>query len=153
MKKHAFIFFIVIPAMIFGQKEFGNFRINNGLIIWQKVYEEELNLESQNMSLQALGLPIMTTTIWLQDISGAELIVEKKDGRTRLTVKKIFAVSSARLDLGMVEENVTPSYIEEVYVKKKNGEFRPLFLRKDGNLINTIIEREINALLPNDDDW
>lgn len=47
MKKHAFIFCIVIPAMIFGQKEFGNFRINNGLIIWQKVYEEELNLESQ----------------------------------------------------------------------------------------------------------
>ena len=153
MKNCTLIFLLVIPTLIFGQKEFGNFKIENGLIMWQKVYEEDLNLESQKLSLQAIGLPTMTTTNWLQDISGAELVVEKKDGRTRVTVKKIFAVSSVKLDFGNVEQNVTPTYIEDVYVKKKNGEFRPLFLRKDGDLINTIIEREINALLPSDDDW
>lgn len=149
MKNCTLIFLLVIPTLIFGQKEFGNFKIENGLIMWQKVYEEDLNLESQKLSLQAIDLPTMTTNQWLKDISGAELVVEKKDGRTRVTVKKIFAVSSYTLE-GI---NVTPTYIEEIYVKKKNGEFRPLFLKKDGDLINTIIEREINALLPSDDDW
>ena len=154
MKNCTLIFLLVIPTLIFGQKEFGNFKIENGLIMWQKVYEEDLNLESQKLSLQPIGLPTLTTKIWLQTLYGAELVVEKKDGRTRVTVKKIFAVSNRKPLFGSVEENVTtPTYIEDVYVKKKNGEFRPLFLRKDGDLINTIIEREINALLPSDDDW
>ena len=96
----------------------------------------------------------MTTTFWLSDIEGAELKVDHKDGRTRLTVKDIYSVSSTQLDLGSVEENVKPTYLEEIYLNRK-GEFKRLFLRKDGELIGEIIEREIQSLIDeaNDNDW
>ena len=146
---------MLTPVLCFGQTEIGNFKIKDGQVIWQKVYEEDLQIESQKLKLQAIGLPVMTTTFWLTDISGADLVVEKKDGRTRLTVRKIYSISSVSITIGDVQENVTPTYLEEIYVKKKNGEFRNSFIKKDGKLINDIIEREINALLPSndDDDW
>lgn len=50
----------------------------------------------------------MTIPFWLTGISGTELGV-KKDGRTRLTVKKIYSISSTKLDFGSVKENVKPS--------------------------------------------
>lgn len=153
--KKLLLFLLLAPVFGFGQTEIGNFKIKDGQVIWQKVYEEDLQIESQKLKLQAIGLPVMTTTIWLRDISGADLIVEKKDGRTRLTVRKIYSISSVSITIGDVQENVTPTYLEEIYVKKKNGEFRNSFIKKDGKLINDIIEREINALLPSndDDDW
>ena len=150
--KKLLLFLLLAPVLCFGQTEIGNFKIKDGQVIWQKVYEEDLQIESQNLKLQAIGLPVMTTTIWLRDISGADLIVEKKDGRTRLTVRKIYSLSSVSITIGDVQENVTPTYLEEIYVKKKNGEFRNSFIKKDGKLINDIIEREINALLPSNDD-
>ena len=150
--KKLLLFLLLAPVLGFGQTEIGNFKIKDGQVIWQKVYEEDLQIESQNLKLQAIGLPVMTTTIWLRDISGADLIVEKKDGRTRLTVRKIYSISSVSITIGDVQENVTPTYLEEIYVKKKNGEFRNSFIKKDGKLINDIIEREINALLPSNDD-
>ena len=153
--KKLLLLLLLAPVLCFGQTEIGNFKIKDGQVIWQKVYEEDLQIESQKLKLQAIGLPVMTTTFWLTDISGADLVVEKKDGRTRLTVRKIYSISSVSITIGDVQENVTPTYLEEIYVKKKNGEFRNSFIKKDGKLINDIIEREINALLPSndDDDW
>jgi hypothetical protein len=150
--KKLLLFLLLAPVLCFGQTEIGNFKIKDGQVIWQKVYEEDLQIESQNLKLQAIGLPVMTTTFWLTDISGADLVVEKKDGRTRLTVRKIYSISSVSITIGDVQENVTPTYLEEIYVKKRNGEFRNSFIKKDGKLINDIIEREINALLPSNDD-
>lgn len=152
MKKLLLLFFV--PIVCFGQTyEIGNFKTENGLIVWQKIYDEGLNIKSQDLKLQAIGLPTMTTTMWLQDISGAELLVEKKGNRTRLTVKKIYSVSSVSLDLGGIQENVTPTYIEDVYLKKKDGTFRKGFIKKDAKLIDDIIVREINSLVPSNDDW
>lgn len=152
--KMKYLLLLLLPILGFSQiTEIGDFKIVNGQIIWRKVYEKDLKIESQDLKLQAVGLPVMTTTFWLTDISGAELVVEKKDGRTRLTVKKIYSISSTKLDFGNVEQNVKPSYIEDIYVKKKNGAFKNGFIKKDGKLINDIIVREINALLPSNDDW
>jgi hypothetical protein len=152
--KKIFLLLLFLPVLGFGQiTEIGDFKIVNGQIIWQKVYDKDLKIESQDLKLQAVGLPVMTTTFWLSDISGAELVVEKKDGRTRLTVKKIYSISSTSIQIGNVRENVTPTFIEDIYIKNKNGAFRNSFIKKDGKLINDIIVREINALLPSNDDW
>lgn len=153
--KKLLLLLLIAPVLGFGQTEIGSFKIKDGQVIWQKVYEEDLQIESQKLKLQAIGLPVMTTTFWLTDISGADLVVEKKDGRTRLTVRKIHSISSVSISLDNVHQNVTPTYLGEIYLKKKNGEFRNSFIKKDGKLINDIIEREINALIPNndDDDW
>src|SRR6056300_888917 len=101
--KKIFLLLLFLPVLGFGQiTEIGDFKIVNGQIIWQKVYDKDLKIESQDLKLQAVGLPVMTTTFWLSDISGAELVVEKKDGRTRLTVKKIYSISSTSIQIGNV---------------------------------------------------
>lgn len=155
MKK---IFVIILlgflSSSVFAQTEIGNFKIVDGKVIWQKVFEQDLEIESQDVELRAVGLPLMTTTFWLSDIAGAKLKVDKKDGRTRLTFSDIFSISSTKLDFGQVEQNVKPSYLNEIYVNNKKGVFKNLFLKKDGKLINDIIELKIKELLDTDsDDW
>ena len=142
---------LLIPILSFGQTEHLNFKVENSQIIWQKIYDEDLDIESQEIKLQAIDLPTMTTTFWLSDISGADMKVEKKDGRTRITLSKIFSVSSTTMNFGSVLQNPKPTYAEKVYLKK--GEFKRLFIKKDGALIEEIILREIKALLPGNDDW
>ena len=104
MKK---LLFLLIPFLGLSQiTESGNFKIVNGQVIWQKVYDKDLKIESQDLKLQALGLKNFNTPLYIRDISGAELVVEKKDGRTRLTVKKIFSVSSISINWGGgIEDN------------------------------------------------
>lgn len=149
------VLFILLTTTVTAQTELGNFKLEDGKVIWQKVYEQDLPLESQDVELRAVGLPTMTTTIWLSDIAGAKMIVQKKEGRTRITLKDIYSVSSTKIDLGVVEENVKPSYASEIYYKRKKNSFSKLFIRKDAKLINEIIEKAIKELLPSEenDDW
>jgi len=156
MKKLVLILFI-IPLFAFAQTVVGDFKIDNGEIIWQKIYEDSLKIESQDLSLKAVGLPYMSTTFWLQDLEGGKLIVNHKNGRTRLTIKDIYSISSTALNYGGVMTNPDkPSYAHEMYVKRKKGVFKKLFLKKDGNLLNQIIIKEINSLInenSTDEDW
>lgn len=150
------IILLIFSARLVAQTEIGNFKINEGEILWQKVYEKDLPIDSQDIMLRAIGLPRMTTTFWLTDIAGAKMKVQKKEGRTRITISDIYSVSSTKLDFGTVEENVKPSFAESIYLKRNKGTFSKLFLRKDHKLINDIIEKSISKLLSSaeeDDDW
>ena len=153
MKKTLLI--LLLSTSVVAQTELGNFKLDDGKIIWQKVYEQDLPLESQDIELRAVGLPTMTTTFWLSDIAGAKMRVQKKEGRTRITLRDIYSVSSIKIDLGVVEENVKPVYASDIYYKRNKNSFIKLFVRKDAKLIDEIIERAIKELLPSeeDDDW
>lgn len=152
MKYFYLLFLLSINA--FSQTEIGNFKIEQGEVVWQKIFEEDLPIESQDLKLKAVGLPLMTTTFWLSDIEGAKMKVEHKDNRTRITINDIYSISSTKINLGQVEENIKPIYAEEIYVSK-NGVFKKFFLKKDGKLIEEIINREINNLIKyeTEDDW
>lgn len=150
MKKYLLIF---LPIVAFSQSSLENFQISNQSVFWQKIYNDSLPIKSQEIKLRAIGLPVMTTTFWLSDIDGASLVVEHKEGRTRLTVKEIYSVSSTAMNFGSVQENVKKQYLEEYYLNKK-GEFKKLFIRKDGELINKIIQNSIRTLIEEkNDDW
>ena len=146
---------LIFSTSLSAQTEVGNFKIIDEEIIWQKAYEEDLQIQSQDIELRALGLPKMTTTFWLSDISGAKMKVQKKEGRTRITISDIYSISSIKIDLGSVEQNVKPMYATSVYYNRKKGVFKKLFIKKDNKLINDIIEKSIDKLLPNEeqDDW
>lgn len=152
--KQLILIITFIPTVIYSQIEFKNFKIIKPNVVWQKIYNDSLPLQSQEIKLRAIGLPVMTTTFWLSDIDGANLVVEHKEGRTRLTVKEIYSISSTAMNFGSVQENVKKEYLEEYYLNRK-GEFKKLFIRKDGKLINEIIESAINGLIEqkNDNDW
>tara|TARA_B100001057_G_scaffold192571_1_gene193488 strand:- start:498 stop:962 length:465 start_codon:yes stop_codon:yes gene_type:complete len=151
MKKLITLLFFFATTIIYSQTEIGNFKIKDGRLIWQKVYDENLNLESQDLKLRAVGLPKMTTTFFIQDISGAKLKVQKKDGRTRLTVSEMISTPSAKINTGYVEETGKDMYAEDFYVNRK-GIFKKLFIKKDAEIIHNIILGEITRLLGDDDD-
>ena len=100
-------------------------------------------------------MPKLTTTIWLQNMEGAKLISENKDGRTRLTIKDIYLIDGASYELYNVSTNPNkPTYAHEIYVKNCKGVFKNNFLKKHGKLLNDIILKEIkNLTKPTDDDW
>ena len=146
---------LIFSTSLSAQTEVGNFKIIDEEIIWQKAYEEDLQIQSQDIELRAVVLPTMTTTFWLSDISGAKMKVQKKEGRTRITISDIYSISSIKIDLGSLEQNVKPMYATSVYYNRKKGVFKKLFIKKDNKLINDIIEKSIDKLLPNEeqDDW
>jgi len=151
MKKLLYvIFFISIPSI--AQFEVGNFKAENGKVVWQKVYEEDLPLESGEIKLRAVGLPRMTTTIFITQLQGADMKVEKKEGRTRITITNIRSFLNITMRGGVAEVDTGgDTYAGEIYISKNTGAFKKKFLKKDGRILNEIIEREINDLLPKDD--
>lgn len=144
--KKLLLLLLITPIVMFGQIQYGNFKINNGQVIWQKVFEKDLELESQELKLNVSGLPLLKTSQFVLDISGADLIVEKKDGRTRLTVRKIYSTTNTLL-FGPITV-----YLEEIYINRK-GEFRKSFIKKNHKLIDEIIQKEIKNLVPKNEDW
>ena len=113
MKKYLVNLLLLLPIVTFSQTGLENFQINNQSVYWQKVYNDSLPIKSQEIKLRAIGLPVMTTTFWLSDIDGANLVVENKEGRTRLTVTEIYSISSTVMNFGSVQENVKKQYLEE----------------------------------------
>ena len=84
--KKLILLLLFIPLFAFAQTVVGDFKIDNGEIIWQKIYEDSLKIESQDLSLKAVGLPYMSTTFWLQDLEGGKLIVNHKNLLTSFPV-------------------------------------------------------------------
>lgn len=144
--KKLLLLLLITPIVMYGQIQYGNFKINNGQVIWQKVFEKDLKLESQELKLNVSGLPLLKTSQFVLDISGADLIVEKKEGRTRLTVRKIYSTTNTLL-FGPITV-----YLEEIYINRK-GEFRKSFIKKNHKLIDEIIQKEIKNLVPKNEDW
>tara|TARA_R100001480_G_scaffold36892_2_gene49617 strand:+ start:600 stop:1076 length:477 start_codon:yes stop_codon:yes gene_type:complete len=153
--KKLILLLLFIPLVSFSQTALGDFKIVDGEIVWQKVYKEKLEIESQDITLKATGLPKLTTTIWLQNMEGAKLIAEHKDGRTRVTIKDIYSIDGASYEVYNVSTNPNkPTYAHEIYVKNRKGVFKNIFLKKDGKLLNDIIIKEIKNLTnPTGDDW
>jgi hypothetical protein len=151
MKNLVFLFLLVATPCL-AQFEVGNFKAENGKVVWQKVYEEDLPLESGEIKLRAVGLPRMTTTIFITQLQGADMKVEKKEGRTRITITNIFSFFSTSVSTGSYTIEGNPNtYAGDIYVSKNSGAFKKKFLKKDGRILNEIIEREISDLLPKDD--
>ena len=148
--KKLLLLLLFIPLISFSQTALGDFKIVDGEIIWQKVYEEKIEIESQDIILKATGYPRMTTTMWLKDLQGAKLIAEHKDGRTRITIKDIYSIDGESYDSTNPNK---PTYAHEPYVKHKKGVFKNRFIQKDGKLLNDIILKEIKNLNKPTDDW
>lgn len=119
------------------------FKIIGGDIEWSKVYDKELNIEPQQVSFKQAkknkgGLYIQTATT-------AELMVDRKDGRTRLRLRN-FRYHSPPL-------TTSEELIGSVAINGK-GEFRKSFIKRDSKVLNDMILQVIDEILSaNDDDW
>tara|TARA_B100001250_G_scaffold358600_1_gene335023 strand:- start:364 stop:825 length:462 start_codon:yes stop_codon:yes gene_type:complete len=145
--------FLLLSIGLNAQNKVGNFKVSDNKIIWQKVYNKSLNINSQIITLRDLNLPRRSTNFWIKSIRGAKLKVEKKVNKTRLTVSDIYSIPRHYFTFGWffgVEQNITPKYIEEKYLMKQN--FKEKFIKEDAKFIDQIIQREIKSLFQTDDE-
>lgn len=153
MKK--LILLLFFGFSINAQNIVSNFRVSNNKIIWQKTYKKSLDIDSQIITLRALDLSPKSQNFWIKSIRGAKLIVEKKTNQTRISVIDIYSIPKFYFTLTWffgIEKSVTPKYIEEKYLFKRN--LRKKFINKDAKIIDKIIQNEIKSILYfKENDW
>ena len=152
MKKLIILF---ISLSLNAQNKVGNFKVYNNKIIWQRIYKKSLNINSQSITLRALGFSSKQSNLWIKSIRGAKLKVEKKPNQTRLSVIDIYSIPKYYFTFGWffgIEQNVAPKYIEEKYLFKRK--LREKFINKDAKIIDEVIQNEINDIISfNESEW
>ena len=156
--RYLIILFLAVTYSNAQVTEFINFKVVSGnRLVWQQVYEEDLDIENQELRLSFQGKKSQGS-IWLQNCDKAFLTVERKDGRTRLTVGDISSYVAISMNFGGVRAEPKRSYAGEVFIKP-TGELRKIFMGRNGGqarLLHQMITSEIDRLLnagENDDDW
>ena len=125
------------------------FKIQDGNLIWQKVFEKDLDLKNQRIRLNPKSYAYI---YW---ISFADMKVEKKDGKTRITLTEWYKTG----DSNTLETNTIFGDIDydltNLVVKRKTGEIRKGFAKKSAGLLNDAILIAIERLLKEDknDNW
>ena len=102
--------------------------------------KKSLDIDSQIITLRALDLSPKSQNFWIKSIRGAKLIVEKKTNQTRISVIDIYSIPKFYFTLTWffgIEKSVTPKYIEEKYLFKRN--LRKKFINKDAKIIEAFL--------------
>ncbi len=178
MKLLLFLFYL--PFIIgFNQSDTDNFEIENGKLIWQKVYETELTNEQiigeikksgnfknieisedgvfaefKNLSFdfKGFGSSEMSTPIYVaRNSANAFVQIEFKENRYRVTIKNIQLTQ--KYDDALSNQGEMTD-IELYALRKKNTEFKKSFLQKPSQIINfTFIQITDFKTLPEKDKW
>mgnify|MGYP006906293961 CR=1 FL=1 len=117
------------------------FEIIGGDIEWQKVYEEDLNIEPQTIFFKK---PSKIAGQYITNCSQADLYVDRKDGRTRLRVRNfLFKIPPTFPELELVAS---------IALNRKG--FKKNFINRDASVLEEMINATIDDLLGiGGDDW
>lgn len=139
MKK--LILLLIFSTTLVGQNEAGNFKITGGDIEWQKVYEEDLDIEPQTIFFKK---PSKIAGQYITNCSQADLYVDRKDGRTRLRVRNfLFKIPPTFPELELVAS---------IALNRKG--FKKNFINRDASVLEEMINATIDDLLGiGGDDW
>ena len=90
MKKILFTLLVSLPIVSFAQGI--PFKVTSNLeLVWSKEYDGELDITSSQINLNNTEKGV---AIYLRDIHSAEMIVKKGDGKTRVIVRNIRAMTA-----------------------------------------------------------
>tara|TARA_R110002012_G_scaffold321178_1_gene547913 strand:+ start:99 stop:614 length:516 start_codon:yes stop_codon:yes gene_type:complete len=170
--KYIFIpFFLLIIISSYGQ----NMALENGRIIWQKIYSSNksideihnLILKSGNFSdIKKTGSQITANInqfllnrklskssgslyMYTDDITGFVLI-EFKEQRYRITVKNLTFISNT--EIHALGDGVGARTPLERYALNGNGEYRKAYLKRDEGVIDANLNQIFNPQI-RDNDW
>ncbi|MDG1811408.1 MAG: hypothetical protein P8H13_05685 [Polaribacter sp.] len=173
------IFLIYLPILIgFSTSETDNFEIENGKLIWQKVYETELTKEQltdkiknsgnfknvelnesgiiaeiTNLTLdyKGYGLSEMSTPIYIARNSVNSFVqIEFKESKYRVSIKNIKLKQNYDDALSNQGEMTD---LEVFALKKRNTEFKSSFLEKSSKIINFTFENITEFKVKEKDKW
>lgn len=136
--KKTLLLLLFIPFLSFSQKQL---EIENGEIIWQKVYETNLTKEEIKSSIKANPIlnPILdnlsgtanpvkmeceeTIPIYLEGKIQFFVLIQLKENRYRVTISNINIIPHQTVGIWGVNSSENPQNIED-YQIRNNGEFR-----------------------------
>lgn len=128
MKIPFLIFALLACIMVNAQ---GNFKVEDGAIIWQKVFDGEPTphmltdavvdgstitgkLSRHSINFKAQGLSAMNAPFIVQDLVNANVIIDKKDGRYRVTLSQLVSLNT-NAAMGPIDQPVS---FERLFLKK-----------------------------------
>ncbi len=161
------LFFLCSTFLVgFNLSETDNFEIENGQVIWQKVYDTDLTKEqligqikssgkfkniSENgeslsaeidqlsMDFKGYGVSEMSTPMYVsRSYVQAFALIEFKEERYRVTLKNIKFVK--KYDDALSKEGETTD-IELFALKKRNTEFKSAFLKKPSKIMDFTFQK------------
>ncbi|ADV50586.1 hypothetical protein Celal_3320 [Cellulophaga algicola DSM 14237] len=173
------IFLIYLPILIgFSTSETDNFEIENGKLIWQKVYETELTKEQltdkiknsgnfKNVELNESGIiaEITNLTLDFKGYGSSEMStpmyiarnsvnsfvqIEFKESKYRVSIKHIKLTQNYDDALSSQGEMTD---LEVFALKKRNTEFKSSFLKKPSKIINFTFENITEFKVKEKDKW
>ena len=164
--KSILLFLFSTVLISFNLSETNNFGIENGQVIWQKVYEtnlthsqiisqikssgdfknisendESLSAEIDQLSLdfKGFGISEMSTPIYVaRSYINAFVLIEFKENRYRVSIKNIKLVQKYDDALSKAGETTD---IELFALKKQNTEFKSNFLNKPSGIIDFTFQK------------
>lgn len=158
--KKLLLFLLIAPVLGFGQDKFktdlGTFDYSNG-VRYRAVFNSDLDIESQVIKINAdvafIGYPMRS----------ASMKVEKKDGKTRITVTD-FSMGEVSSSGGVMVGNTfiggddTEYYkIDNVTWNEKKQSFKRSFVNNYSKKLEKSIMNAVNRLVEanssEDDDW
>ena len=173
------LFYLSLAISGFSQSETNNFVIENGKLIWQHIYETELTneqliqnikssgnfknleiseneitgeIENLTIDYKGFGLSEMSTPVFITIKSiNSFVLFELKEDRYRVTIKNIKLIQ--KYDDAFSKQGDI-SDLEDYALKKKNTEFKSIFL----NLASKIIDFTFKSItefdvIEKEDDW
>lgn len=171
MKKILFVM-VLLFAQVAMFAQTNNFYVENGKIYWQRVYEQDVDIEAMLINsgkfidistanniisatlkpgkVDTKGRSVMDTPIYIRDGHVTGFVrIQQKEGKYRVTVDQIIFIDMVDSPLGQQGEETAL----EVYAVKRDGSIRPYFLNTASSIIN---EAFIDLFMPAadlGDDW
>ena len=158
--------------------EFENFKLEDGNLVWQKVYETELsndeiiksfktsgiikNLENLENSLtgtienldldyKGFGKTEMNTAMYIsRSYFKSFVLIELKEGRYRITLKEMKLVQ--KYSDGLNEEGEI-SELKDYAVKNNNSDFRKSFKKAPSGILNFTFDKVFEIKKKKKSDW
>jgi hypothetical protein len=155
-----------------------NFTVEDGTLIWQKVFTTELSfkelsklvktsgiysdveiidnsiigkVEDLEPDFKGAGYSEMSTPMYIsRNFLDCHGLIEFKDGRYRVTLKKIYLTQ--KYDDGVSEEGERTS-LETYAVKRRGDKMKGLFLQKPSEIFNYTFEKKFNFQVKKDETW
>ncbi len=170
---------IIICFKSYSQElEFENFKLENGNLIWQKVYETELSnddllksfktsgiiknlddlensitgtIENLDLDYKGFGNTEMNTAMYIsRSYFKSFVLIELKDGKYRITLKEMKLVQ--KYSDGLNEEGEI-SKLKDYAIKNNNSDFRKTFVKSPSGILNYTFDKIFEIKKKKKSDW
>lgn len=158
--------------------EFENFNLEDGNLVWQKVYETELSndeiiksfktsgivkdlenlensltgtIENLDLDYKGFGKTEMNTAMYIsRSYFKSFVLIELKEGRYRITLKEMKLVQ--KYSDGLNEEGEI-SELKDYAVKNNNSDFRKSFKKAPSGILNFTFDKVFKIKKKKKSDW